>query len=453
MVRKTSTSLQPHAPSRVRWIILAFLVGASFVAYLLRTNLSIAGEAMMGDLGINKVQLGMVLAAFAWGYGLFQFPGGLLGDRFGSRRTLTLLALVWGVLTLLVGLLPVTLAGASILGLLVGLRFLMGVAQAPFFPVTSGGTISRWFPVSGWALPNGLMSTGLTLGAAATAPIVAWLTQEFGWRFSFLLLAPSGFLLSLVWWWYARDEPSQHSSVNSAELELITRGRAAKEVPPKGDKREEEEPFSWLDILRNRQMLLLTFSYFCMNYVFYIFFNWFFVYLLEVRGFSALEGGFAAALPWLMSAAFAPLGGLWCDRLSKRLGPRWGCRIPALTGLLLAAALLILGAVAQSATIAVILLSLCLACTQLTDAAYWAATIAVADRHASAAAGMLNTGGNIVGGFGALLVPLVVEAAGWVPAIATGSVFAIMGALAWLFIRADQPLVADPRAPSHGTEA
>ncbi|MCP4037382.1 MAG: MFS transporter, partial [bacterium] len=74
---------------------------------------------------------------------------------------------------------------------MIGLRFLMGVAQAPFFPVTAGGTVSHWFPFAGWALPNGLMSTGLTLGAAATAPIVAWLTQAFGWRFSFLLLAPT----------------------------------------------------------------------------------------------------------------------------------------------------------------------------------------------------------------------------------------------------------------------
>ncbi|MCP3958873.1 MAG: MFS transporter [bacterium] len=430
-----STSTGPGAPSRVRWIILAFLVGASFVAYLLRSNMSIAGEAMMGDLGFDKVELGMVLAAFAWGYGLFQFPGGLLGDRFGSRRTLALLALMWGVLTLLVGLLPVTLTPAMILGLLAGLRFLMGIAQAPFFPVTSGGTVSHWFPVSGWALPNGLMSAGLTLGAAATAPVVAWLTQEFGWRFSFLLLAPTGFLLSLSWWWYARDEPSQHRSVSSAELDLITRGRAAK----------EEEPFSWLEILRNRQLLLLTFSYFCMNYVFYIFFNWFFVYLVEVRGFSVLQGGFVAALPWLVGAAFAAFGGWWCDRLSQRLGPRWGCRIPALTGLSLAAVLLVLGAVAQSSAIAVILLSLCFACTQLTDPAYWSAAIAIADRQASAATGMLNTGGNVVGGFGALLVPLVAEAAGWVPALATGSVFAILGALAWLKIRADQPLIANTR--------
>ena len=136
-------------PTRVRWVVLSYLVAASFVLYLLRSNLSIAGEAMMSDLGLDKVQLSLVLAAFAWGYGLFQFPGGVIGDRFGSRRTLTVLALAWGVLTLAVGLLPSGLAPISIVVLLICLRYFMGIAQAPFFPVTSGGTIGRWFPVAG----------------------------------------------------------------------------------------------------------------------------------------------------------------------------------------------------------------------------------------------------------------------------------------------------------------
>jgi len=50
---------------------------ASFVAYILRTNMSIAGESMMADLGLSKIQLGMVLSVFAWGYAIFQFPGGI----------------------------------------------------------------------------------------------------------------------------------------------------------------------------------------------------------------------------------------------------------------------------------------------------------------------------------------------------------------------------------------
>ena len=57
-------------------MILALLFAASFVAYVLRTNMSIAGDSIMADLGLSEIQLGMVFSAFAWGYAIFQFPDG-----------------------------------------------------------------------------------------------------------------------------------------------------------------------------------------------------------------------------------------------------------------------------------------------------------------------------------------------------------------------------------------
>jgi len=421
--------------SHVRWVILALLFVASFVAYVLRTNMSIAGENIMDDLGLSKIQLGMVFSAFAWGYAIFQFPGGVFGDIVGSRRALSFIAVLWGILTLATGLVPGTALASTtfILATLIGLRFLVGVTQAPLFPVFGGGTIGRWFPVSGWALPNGLGSTGLTLGAAATAPLVAWLMGQFGWRESFFLTAPMAFLVAGVWWWYARDDPADHPRVSQHELDLINADR-----PPPEEAVEDRT--AWKRVLKNRDILLLTASYFCMNYVFYIFFNWFFIYLVDVREFEILEGGFYAAAPWVVGAVAASAGGLWCDRLCRRVGPRWGYRIPGIVGLSLVAVLLVLGATAKDPYLAVVLLSLSFGSTQLTEGAYWAATISVAGKHASAAAGVLNTGGNVVGGIGALLVPITAEAYGWVPALATGSVFALLGVGLWLLVRADTPM-------------
>jgi len=421
--------------SHVRWVILALLFVASFVAYVLRTNMSIAGENIMADLGLSKIQLGMVFSAFAWGYAIFQFPGGIFGDIVGGRRALTAIAVLWGILTLVTGLVPgTTLASTTfILTTLIGLRFLVGVVQAPLFPVACGGTIERWFPVSGWAFPNGLTSTGLTLGAAATAPLIAWLMETLGWRESFILTAPLAFLIAGVWWWYARDNPADHPRVGKKELGLINSNRPSPE-------QAVEDKTAWKRVIKNRDILLLTASYFCMNYVFYIFFNWFFIYLIDVREFEILEGGFYAAAPWMVGAVAASVGGLWCDRLCKRIGPRWGCRIPGVVGLSLVAVLLVLGATAKDPLLAVVLLSLSFGCTQLTEGAYWAAAISVAGKHASAATGVMNTGGNIVGGIGALLVPITAEAFGWVPALATGSVFAIVGAGLWLLVRADRPM-------------
>ena len=189
---------------------MALLVFASFIAYLLRSNMSVAGESMIVDLGLSKLQLGGILAAFAWGYAIFQFPGGVWGDRIGGRKALALMAVGWAVMNLAVGFTPGTSMASPtvVLASLVVLRFLMGAVQAPLYPVTGGGTTCAWFPVTGWALPNGMTNFGLTLGSAATGPLIVWLIGLVGWRVSFMVTAPLGLLVAALWWWYVRDTPA-----------------------------------------------------------------------------------------------------------------------------------------------------------------------------------------------------------------------------------------------------
>ena len=69
----------------VRWFVFALIALASFVSYVLRTNMSIVAPAVKADLGLSEVQLGMVFSAFALGYAIFQLPAGVFGGRFGSR--------------------------------------------------------------------------------------------------------------------------------------------------------------------------------------------------------------------------------------------------------------------------------------------------------------------------------------------------------------------------------
>jgi ACS family glucarate transporter-like MFS transporter len=193
-------------------------------------------------------------------------------------------------------------------------------------------------------------------------------------------------------------------------------------------------------LLGNRDVLLLTLSYLCMNVVFYIFFSWFFIYLVDVRGFGALEGGIAAGVPWIVGAAGATAGGAVCDRLCRRLGPRRGCRIPAIAGLLAVAVLLFFGAAAPNAYLAIALLSLCFAGNQFTEGAYWQGTTFVGGRHATAACGVLNTGGNLAGMIATPMIPILKDEFGWFIALASGSAFAVAGAALWLFIRADRTI-------------
>jgi ACS family glucarate transporter-like MFS transporter len=419
-----------------RWIVLAIIILASFIAYVLRTNLSIVSETMMHDLGMNEYQLGMVFSAFAAGYAIFQFPGGIFGDRYGARFTITAIAVVWALLTVATAVVPGTdvLPVSAIVASLIVIRFLVGAVHAPFFPVTIGGTIASWFPVRQWGLPNGLTSTGLTLGAAATAPIVVWLMELYGWRGALLVTAPIALVVAVLYRWYVTDDPADHPHIGTEELSLIKSDRPAAEDGPKHG--------AWRLALKDRNVLLLAISYACMNYVFYLFFNWFFFYLVDVKGFPAAEAGALTAALWILGAIGATAGGFVSDLMVRRLGIGRGPRWMTMSALVLSAVFLSGGAMSGNVVVTVTLLCICFSFTQLTEAPFWVATMAVAGKHAPVATGVLNTGGNVPGIIGGMLVPLIADLLGWPAAIMSGSLFALLGAFLWLFIRADEPMGA-----------
>lgn len=427
----TSPALK-FQPAAVRFRILGLLFILSFVNYLLRNNISVAQPSIQQEFHFTNTEFGWILFGFNLTYAAFQIPGGLFGDRLGPRRALTLIAIAWGLLTLLTGLAPgLVLASASAsLWALATVRLLLGITNAPLFPIVAS-TFESWFPVANWAFPNAVCSAGLTLGQAALGPVVTLLIVKFGWRESFYILAPCGFLAAAWWWWYARDTPREHRSVTRGELHLIATGRTPRVAGP--------PTFAeTLRVLVYPDVLRLAASYFCMNYVFYIFMQWLFEYLVAERGFTQLAGGWLYVLPFAAGAVLAVAGGAVCDALCRRIGPRWGCRVPAILGLIMVAVLVLVGARAVNPYVAVALLSLCFAFTQFTDSSYWQATTFVAGSHTAAASGVLNMGGSLPG----LLSPLVgyiIDHFGWMPAFASGTVFALIGAGLWLFVRVVQP--------------
>ena len=427
-----------NRPSIVRWRVLALLVLASFISYVLRYNVSTAGPEMMTDLGLTEQQLGYILAAFTAGYTIFQFPGGVFGVRLGPRRAMTIIMVLWGLLTVLTSAVPGSgVAGTTVtVAALVLVRFLVGAAHAPIYPLT-GGVVERWFPVGSWALPNGLSSTGLTLGTAASAPLLVWMMAEMGWRQSFVLLAPIGFIGAFLWWWYVRDNPAEHRAVNEEEATLIVANRPVAAPLEPGDDRP-----GWQRVLKDRNVLLLTLSYFGMNYIFYLMFNWVFYYMVEVRGFESQQAGFFTSIQWIAAAVGATLGGFLCDFLCRRIGLRKGCAWPAMAGVAASGVFLLFGSITMSAYVAVGCLALSFLCNQITEAAFWAAGIGVGGKNAAAACGVMNTGGNAAGFVNALLVPFTAATFGWTAAMVTGTLFALASASLWFFIRADEP-VAD----------
>jgi len=439
---KTTSNDSAARPTTVRWRILGILVVMSFIAYVLRTNLSFAAPEMMADLALSEMQWGYVTAAFTAGYAIFQFPGGILGDRFGPRRVLTAIAITWGLLTAATSAVPGNDGAgvALIIGSLFVVRFLVGALHAPTFPVVNASLV-RWFPPGGWALPSGLSSTGLTLGAAAGAVVVPMLVSQYGWRVTFVVIAPLGIVSAILWWWYGRDNPREHPGVNDAEAELILAGREEEDLHVSGQAATAGAgAASWLRVLRNRDVLFLMLSYSSMNFVFYIVFSWFFYYLVEVRQFSATDAGFVASAQWIAGALGASLGGWLGDRMCRLLGLRWGYRWPVIIGMGVSAVLLLVGALHPSAVIAVTAMVLLFFFNQLTEGPYWATSIAVGGQQAGAAGGVMNTGANVMGIINALLVPWLAMVFGWHAAIGSAAIFAVLGIGFMLLVRADRPV-------------
>lgn len=428
-VASTATGVRP---SNVRWRILGVLVFVSFVSYLLRGNLSIAAPTMKGDLQLSEIQWGWVMSAFPLGYALLQFPGGCWADRFGPRKVLTAIMIAWGILIALTAFVPGREFAPLILvlGSLLLVQLMVGMAHAPVFPTVVCIT-ERWFPVGGWGLPNGLTSSGLTVGLAATASLLPWLIGNHGWRSAFLMLAPCALVAAGLWWWYGRDRPVEHPSVNTAEAELITAGQQ----PSAGSACDTP---AWRRVLRNRDALFMMLSYASMNFVFYVVFSWGFYYLVVIRGFAEQEAGFLTSAQWLGGAAGAAIGGWFCDRMCRRLGLRWGCRWPVVIGCGISAVLLVGVALHPNAYASAVMLGLCFFFNQSTEGAFAANAAAIGGRHAGATYGLLNTGANLMGFVNALLLSSVAAILGWTVAIALGAVFAVLSVVFILLARADR---------------
>lgn len=424
-------------PTNVRWRIFVILSLASFIAYVLRGNLSIAAPEMIKDLQLSEIQWGWVMAAFTTGYTIFQLPGGVLGDRMGPRKAITVLCIFWTILTIVTAVVPSTdVASATlVIGSLVAVRFLVGMFQAPIFPIVNA-TICRWFPPGGWGLPCGLNNASLTLGIAVSAPVLAWLIAAYGWRVSFWIIAPIGILVAGLWWWYSRDFPAEHAAANEAEVALINANRPQIVITP-------TFPPGWVRVLKDRNILLLTLSYAFSNFVFYSAFSWWFYYLVEVRAFDSSTAGFATSSQWIAGALGAVLGGWLCDRLCRKVGLCWGSRWPIIIGQVLVAAAVIIGAYHGNAVVAVACLALAFFAQQLTESAYWNSSIAIGNQLAGAAGGVLNTGGNAMGIVNALLVAWFAQAFGWPFAIASGAIFALIAGALLLFVRSDEPVRLD----------
>ena len=416
----------PLRHPRVRWRIYLFLFMFGLIAYLQARSIPVAGVQMMPQLGLTQMQLGWLETAFLFGYTCMQFPGGVLGQRWGARRTFFVIGLTAILACLVTPLAPYLLGGAALFAVLLGAQLLLGLSQGPIFPV-SAGVFRAWFNVEQWPLVQGVQSMALGFGAALAPLLIPRLMAGLDWQRALIWTTLPALVFVLGWGVYARNTPAEHPGVSAQELaELGPESREA-----------VDEHISWARmwaLLRNRDVLMLTGSYLCMNYVFYLLANWCFLYLVQERHFALIESGNLASLPPCAAALGAGVGGVLATSFGRRYGVRRGLRILPLLSLPAAGVLQFLAVDAVNAYLAVAALSLCYFCVELNEGPYWAAIMHVAGSDTMAASGILNTGGNVAGVMATPLLAYLTGHGHWTLAFLIGTGFAVASAAAWLFI-------------------
>jgi len=418
-----------QTPTRIRYAVLLLVYLAAFITYLDRVCLSVAAPAMQADLGISQVQFGWVFTVFYIAYAIFELPSARLGDTWGQRRMLVRIVGCWSIFTILTGV-------ARSFSTTLVTRFVFGAAEAGAFPTLSR-SLSRWFPIHERGRANGVMWMGARSGGAFAPPIAVALIGWLGWRLAFAIFGFVGLLWCAVCWFWYRDDPADHDSVNAAELENIRVGASA---PPK-----PAESVPWKILLLNRTMLCLFCSYFASGFGFQFFVTWLPTYFMREHGLSLQQSGFFAALPLAAGALGCVMGGVIADFITRRTGSVvWGRRSVGVSGFLL-------GAIGYAAAIHVRSPAAAIACLALASGAHdltlpvlWATTTDAGGRFGGTASGFVNFASSLSG----MLAPLM--AAGFervfgsfhgVFYVAAG--LYVMGAMLWFLIDPQKSLPSD----------
>jgi MFS family permease len=402
--------------SRTRYSIVALAIGLAILSYVQRVAISQAAGPISHDLHLNKAQMGLVFGAFGLSYALFEVPIGLLGDKIGVRRVLLQIVLGWSFFTALTG------AAWNVVSLWV-IRFLFGAGEAGCFPILTR-MLSMWLPARERVTAQGLLWAFARWGGAFTPPLVLAAIGLIGWRLSFVAFAGLGLVWCVIFWFWFKDNPRQHTSVNDAERELLESSRVLM-THHSGQKK-------WLSLLLTPEVLILCLQYFCVSFTWYFYITWLPTYLREGRGLTAAHAAGLSVLPLLFGGFGAVITGLAPVRLPRR-------RI-AFFGLLGTSLLLFVFLHTQEVTLAMLCMGLASLFSDLTMPISWDACVEIGGSYTATVAATMNMLGNLAGFVMPVVGGLILQktAGNWAALIHLMIASDIIAALCWLYLNPER---------------
>lgn len=428
MQEKTAAGKMTH----VRYYILAMLFIVTTMNYVDRATLSMAAPAMRKDLAIDAVSMGYAFSAFGWSYTALQIPGGWVLDKFGAKVVYGLGLFLWSLFTFFQGMTGFFL-GLSALTTLFGLRFLMGMAEAPAFPANSRIT-TMWFPTHERGFASAIFNSAQYFALAAFNPLMGWILVAYGWRHVFYAMGIVGIILALVWFKVIRD-PSNHPSVSAEEIEYIQAGGGLAKM---GDKKAKIEWSHIQSLIANRMMLGIYLGQFCLNTITWFFLTWFPTYLVQAKGMSILKVGLIASIPAIAGFIGGLSGGYISDWLLKRgHSLTFARKTPIIIGLILSGSIIAANYV-QTESIVIAVMSLAFFAKGF-GALGW---VVIGDTSPKEMVGLSGGIFNFAGNIASIVTPIVIgyilkETGSFNGALLFVGAMGLLGAMSYLFIVGD----------------
>ena len=283
----------------VRWRIAGLLFFATVINYIDRQTLSVLAPEITAELGLTNIEYSNIVQAFLISYASMYIVWGLVIDRWGTRTALAVSMVWWSLAN----------AGHALARGAVGLgvfRALLGIGESGNF-LAAEKAISEWFPPKERGFANGLVNAAAATGAVLAPPLIVWIFQLWGWRLAFVITGALGFVWMAFWlrWYWV---PARHPRVTAEERELI-------EAPAvQSNKRHVR----WRELFGFPQTWALFLARVVADPVWWFYLFWLPKYLSDDRGFTMVEIGMVAWMPYLTADLGSLAGGWASGQLIKR---------------------------------------------------------------------------------------------------------------------------------------
>jgi MFS transporter, ACS family, glucarate transporter len=438
---------------------MALLCALSFLTYFDRFCIIRAQGEIQRDLGINDARMGIILGAFWLAYGLFEIPGGWLGDRFGSKKALVRIVLAWSLFTALSG------SATGFLSLLT-FRFLFGVGEAGAYP-NMARVQSQWLSPRERARMGGLLWLFARWGGAfspaifgaflratdspafrnaiASVPLLHRLAEVASWRMAFWVSGLLGIVWVLIFLPFFREDPAKHPSLNRAELDVIRSGR-----PPGQHAAHSHHmpPGVWLSLFTSRSLWAIALLYLFGSFGWSFFASWMPRFYKEVHGVPFARSELMSGMPLFFGGLSCLVGGTLSDLMVRRTGRKrlWRAVFP-IAGYSTAAIAMIGIPFVKTPWHATVLLCVANGAFDFGQGANWASIVDIGGAFAGTATGFINMVGNMGNFIQPVIGQWIFNTLGWGVLFGAYAAAFFVAASMWAFIDPNQRFYKEQPAP------